>query len=234
MLLAACWRARASRRPLNSISTTPPWWEPRSSPQSPKLRSRGSAARGEALLPGPRTRHRLAPQGASATCRWKSTTVWGRSWREQASPKPSLPGWLLTGPRYGKEGQPKIMIWYENDKSFAATVKACFLVIICWKGSLVLRWYVSVFYVNMCVWWLACWHGLCRSAPPPQRTCVYVWMCVSVPALCSTKAGASDEAAAGPTNHNPLEKFCLPLYLFLSLTIPPSCHLSLWQPFLFI
>ena len=62
----------------------------------------------------------------------------------------------------------------ENDKSFAATVRACFLVAICWQGSLVLRWYVSMFYVKMCVWWLACWHGLCRSAPPPQRTCVYV------------------------------------------------------------
>lgn len=79
------------------------------------------------------------------------------------------------------------------------------------------------------VWWLARWHGLCRSAPSPHA-CMCVCVCVCASSL-QHKAGASDEAAAGPTNHNPLEKCCLPLYLFFYLTIPPSCHLSLSQPF---
>ncbi len=76
---------------------------------------------------------------------------------------------------------------------------------------------------------LAHWYGLCRSAPSPHA-CVYVCVCVYVCASSlQHKAGASTEAAARPTNHNPLEKCCLPLFLYL--TVPPSCHLSLWQPF---
>lgn len=60
--------------------------------------------------------------------------------------------------------------------------------------------------------------------PPPMHVCVRV--CAS---SLQHNAGASSKAAVGPANHKPLEKFCLPPFIYL--TVPPSHHLSLWQRF---
>lgn len=68
-------------------------------------------------------------------------------------------------------------------------------------------------------------HGLCRSAPSPYA-CVGLCVCAS---SLQHNTGASSKAAVGPANHKPLEKFCLPPSIYL--TVPPSCYLSLWLPF---